>query len=136
MLSPCLGRDDVRRALSDALGESRWVTVVGPPGSGKTLIVRHVVEGSSTSWVDARNIRSLDDLLVAALETLDSETAPGDSLPGALGRAVDGRYCLLVLDGLDLDATEAGPVLQTVLESTTDRAGEGISTSSLLVRLK
>ena len=59
-------------------------------------------------------------MLVAALESLESETAPGDSLTGALGRAVDGRECLLVLDGLDLDTTEAGPVLQSVLEATTD----------------
>ena len=120
MLSPCLGRDDVQRALGEALDESRWVTVVGPPGSGKTLLVRHAAAGSTASWVDARNLRSLDDVLVAALESLESETAPGDSLTGALGRAVDGRECLLVLDGLDLDATGAGPVLQTMLEATSD----------------
>jgi DNA-binding CsgD family transcriptional regulator/tetratricopeptide (TPR) repeat protein len=120
VLSPCLGRDEVQRALSEALEESRWVTVVGPPGSGKTLLVRHVAAEASASWVDARSLRSLDDVLVAALESLGSETAPGDSLAGALGRAVDGRACLLVLDGLDLDATEAGPVLQTMLESTSD----------------
>jgi DNA-binding CsgD family transcriptional regulator/tetratricopeptide (TPR) repeat protein len=128
VLSPCLGRDDVRRALHEVLGESRWVSVVGPPGSGKTLLVRHVaaettdgaLDGPTLAWVDARNLRSLDDLLVAALESLESETAPGDSLVGALGRAVDGRSCLLVLDGLDLDATGAGPVLQAMLESTTD----------------
>ncbi len=120
MLSPCLGRDDVQRALSEALDESRWVTVVGPPGSGKTLVVRHVAAAAPTSWVDARNLHSLDDVLVAALESLESETAPGDSLAGALGRAVDGRECLLVLDGLDLDATDAGPVLQTMIESTSD----------------
>ena len=59
-------------------------------------------------------------MLVAALQCVDAETAPGDSLVGALGRAVDGRECLLVLDGLDLDATEAGPMLQAVLESTSD----------------
>ncbi|CUR61531.1 hypothetical protein NOCA1250080 [metagenome] len=120
MLSPCLGRDEVQRALSEAIEESRWVTVVGPPGSGKTLLVRHVAEAEPAAWVDARNLRTLDDLLVAALESLQSETAPGDSLTGALGRAVDGRDMLLVLDGLDLDATGAGPVLQSVLESTTD----------------
>jgi len=120
VLSPCLGRDDVQRALGEALDESRWVTVVGPPGSGKTLLVRHAAADSAASWVDARNLRSLDDVLVAALESLESETAPGDSLAGALGRAVDGRECLLVLDGLDLDATDAGPALQTMLESTTD----------------
>jgi DNA-binding CsgD family transcriptional regulator/tetratricopeptide (TPR) repeat protein len=120
VLSPCLGRDDVQRALGEALEESRWVTVVGPPGSGKTFLVRHAAADSAASWVDARNLRSLDDVLVAALESLESETAPGDSLTGALGRAVDGRECLLVLDGLDLDATDAGPTLQTMLESTTD----------------
>ena len=120
MLSPCLGRDEVQRALSEALEESRWVTVVGPPGSGKTLLVRHVAAEAPASWVDARNLHSLDEVLVAALESLESETAPGDSLAGALGRAVDGRACLLVLDGLDLDATGAGPVLQTMLESTSD----------------
>ena len=122
MLSPCLGREDVQRALHEALEESRWVTVVGPPGSGKTLLVRHVAAAATTpaSWVDARSLRTIDDVLVAALESLESETAPGDSLTGALGRAVDGRECLLVLDGLDLDTTEAGPVLQSVLEATSD----------------
>ncbi|RYB91059.1 hypothetical protein EUA93_19215 [Nocardioides oleivorans] len=120
MLSPCLGRDDVRRALAQALEESRWVTVVGPPGSGKTLVVRHVAPEGTTCWVDARSLRSTDEVLVAALASLDAETAPGDSLLGALGRAVDGHDLVLVLDGLDLDATGAGPVLQSVLESTSD----------------
>ena len=121
MLAPCLGRDGVQRALREALAEARWVTVVGPPGSGKTLLVRHAAaDCADVSWVDARNLRSLDELLVAALESLDAETAPGDSLTGALGRAIDGRQCLLVLDGLDLDATGAGPELQSVLEATSD----------------
>jgi DNA-binding CsgD family transcriptional regulator/tetratricopeptide (TPR) repeat protein len=106
--------------LGQAMEESRWVTVVGPPGSGKTLLVRHAALESPATWVDARNLHSLDDVLVAALESLESETAPGDSLSGALGRAVDGRECLLVLDGLDLDVTMAGPMLQSMLESTTD----------------
>jgi DNA-binding CsgD family transcriptional regulator/tetratricopeptide (TPR) repeat protein len=120
VLSPCLGRDDVQRALGEALDEARWVTVVGPPGSGKTLIVRHVAAGSETTWVDVRTLRSLDEVLGAALQVLDAETAPGDSLEGALGRAIDGRDCLLVLDGLDLDATEAGPMLQTMVDGTSD----------------
>lgn len=121
MLAPCLGRDEVQRALRAALGESRWVTVVGPPGSGKTLLVRHAAaEQAEASWVDARNLHTLDEVLVATLASLDAETAPGDSLVGALGRAVDGRHCVLVLDGLDLDTTDAGPVLQSVLEATTD----------------
>ena len=96
------------------------MTVTGPPGCGKTLLVRHAAADRDAAWVDARALHTLDELLLAALGSLGAETAPGDSLPGALGRAVDGRDCLLVLDGLDLDATGAGPVLQSVLESTTD----------------
>lgn len=120
MLSPCLGREDVRRALDRALEESRWVTVVGPPGSGKTLLVRHAAEGLGVAWVDARALHHLDDVLLAALGSLGAETAPGDTLAGALGRALDGRDCLLVLDGLDLDATDAGPAIEAMLEGTTD----------------
>ncbi|WP_224276966.1 LuxR C-terminal-related transcriptional regulator [Nocardioides lacusdianchii] len=120
MLSPCLGREDVRRALDRALEESRWVTVVGPPGSGKTLLVRHAAEGLGVAWVDARALHHLDEVLLAALGSLGAETAPGDTLAGALGRALDGRDCLLVLDGLDIDATGAGPAIEAMLEGTTD----------------
>lgn len=120
MLSPCLGRGAVQRALTEALDESRWVTVVGPPGSGKTFVVRHLESDEVPVWVDARNLRSLDDVFVAALAAFDAELAPGDSLAGALGRALDGRACMLVLDGLDLDHTGAGPALQTMVETTSD----------------
>ena len=120
MLSPCLGRGEVQRALAEALDASRWVTVAGPPGSGKTFVVRHLETDESPFWVDARNLRSLDEVLVAALAAFDAELAPGESLAGALGRALDGRRCVLVLDGLDLDRTVAGPALQTVLETTSD----------------
>ena len=96
------------------------MTVVGPPGSGKTFVVSHLETAEAPVWVDARNLRSLDELFVAGLAAFDAELAPGDSLSGALGRALDGRSCLLVLDGLDLDHTDAGPALQTLVESTSD----------------
>jgi len=96
------------------------VTVVGPPGSGKTFVVRHLETDPMPLWVDARNLRTLDELFVAALAAVDAELAPGDSLSGALSRAVDGSTCVLVLDGLDLDHTGAGPALQAVLEATSD----------------
>lgn len=95
------------------------MTVVGPPGCGKTLLVRHAAAAhADAAWVDARPAHGPDDVLVAALAALGAETAPGDSLAGALSRALDGRECLLVLDGLDLDVTRAGAVLQAVLEAT------------------
>ena len=106
--------------MRTALDESRWVTVVGPPGSGKSFVVRHLETEDDVFWVDARNLRTLDEVFVAALAAYDAELAPGDSLTGALSRTVDGRPCLLVLDGLDLDLSGVGPALQTLLETTSD----------------
>ena len=120
MVSPCLGRDEVQRALLDALEESRWVTVVGPPGCGKTLLVRHLDSDKAVSWIDARNLHTLDAVLREALAIVGAEVVPGDSLAGALGRAVDGLPCLLVLDGLDVDLAGAGACLQTIVETTSD----------------
>ena len=70
--------------------------------------------------MDARSLLTLDELLVRALTALGNEPVPGDTPDGALGRALDGRPCLLVLDGLDLDATAAGEWLQGLVESTTE----------------
>ncbi len=120
MRKPCLGRSDVHRQLAAALALSRWVTVVGPPGCGKTLLVRHVlVDDDRVTWVDARRLRSLDDLLAACLDVMVQDPAPGDTPDGALTRALDSAPTVLVLDGLDLDATDAPPFLQTLLASTT-----------------
>lgn len=121
MPTPCLGRSQLQAALAAALGEARWVSVVGPPGSGKTLLAQHAAaDHPAPVWVDVRGLSEPDDVLVRALEALSVEMAPGDSAAGALRRAVDGRECLVVLDGLDLDATRTGPILQEVIISTTD----------------
>ncbi|WP_432479594.1 LuxR C-terminal-related transcriptional regulator [Nocardioides sp. GXQ0305] len=118
MLKPCLGREEVQRHLAAALTRSRWVTVVGPPGCGKTLLVGHAVEPEPAVWVDARALHSLDELLTASLDALDTETAPGDVCDVSLARELDGSAAVLVLDGLDLDTPGVGPGLQRLLEST------------------
>jgi MoxR-like ATPase len=73
VLTPCLGREQVQRSLAAALADARWISVVGPPGSGKTLLARHVADQhADATWVDARSLRTLDALLARALTALDS----------------------------------------------------------------
>lgn len=120
MLTPCHGREAVQDAICAALKRSRWVSIIGPPGSGKSLVARHVAQTATESvWVDARHLRDHDSVLRRASRALGVEPAPGDSPAGALTRAVDGRDLLLVLDGLDLDESQ-GAAWETLLDTTTD----------------
>ena len=120
MLTPCLGREQTQQRLAAALATSRWVTIVGPPGCGKTLLARHAAARDESTWVNARGIRRPEDVLSACLDALHVQTTPGDSARGALCRAIDGIDNLLVVDGLDLDPTLLGPTFQHVVSSTTD----------------
>ena len=121
MLKPCLGRDEVLEQIWAALTRSRWVTVVGPPGCGKSLLAQHAVEREDgATWVDARRLRAVDDVLTACLDALRVDPAPGDSHEGSLTRALDGASTTLVLDGLDYDATGAAALLPALLEATTE----------------
>ena len=122
VLTPCIGRERVRELLDTALSSSRWVSIVGPPGSGKTLLARHATaETSTAAWVNARGLRDTDAVLTACLDVLDVEAAPGDTPEGALCRALDGTDTLLVIDGVDVDATgpnTLGTTFQQVLDAT------------------
>ena len=120
MLTPCLGREQTQARLATALAASRWVSIVGPPGSGKTLLARHAAAEGDSTWVNARGMRGADEVLSACLDALDIPPTPGDSAEGALCRAMDGTDTLLVVDGLDLDPSLLGPTFQQVMSSTSD----------------
>ncbi|WP_162599914.1 LuxR C-terminal-related transcriptional regulator [Nocardioides solisilvae] len=105
--------------LERALASSRWVSVVGPPGCGKTLLVRHVLKDrSDIAWVNAAGLRRSEEVLAACLRQLDAEAAPGDSFEGALRRALDGTDTVLVVDGLEVDQEDVGRSLQQMVEAT------------------
>ncbi|WP_426245226.1 LuxR C-terminal-related transcriptional regulator [Nocardioides sp. LHG3406-4] len=122
MLTACVGRERVRELLDTALSSSRWVSIVGPPGCGKTLLARHATAHTrDTAWVNARGLNHTDAVLAACLDALDVEPVPGDSPEGALSRALDGTETLLVVDGVDIDAAGSntlGATFQQVLDAT------------------
>ena len=55
-----LGRNDEMLALQQLLAEHVAVTVVGPPGVGKSTLVSHVLGDTPHAWIDVRG--SLDDI--------------------------------------------------------------------------
>ncbi len=129
MDSRVIGREDVLSVLPAALDSERWISLVGPPGCGKTTVLRTLVrDRHDIAWVNARGISELPDLLRACLDELQVVIAPSDSLEGALKRALDSRRDWLVVDGVDVDDFDA--VVADVMSATSE--ARVLTTSSSL----
>lgn len=102
MLTPCVGRADVLAQVSDLVQRVPWTTLTGPPGSGKSLIARHVVaDHPDVVWVDGQQATSVEALLASCLDALQVESAPGETVAMSLQRALTQGERLMVLDGVD-----------------------------------
>ena len=129
MDSRVIGREAVLTVLPAAMESERWISLVGPPGSGKTTVLRTLVrDRPDVVWVNARGITRLPDLLRACLDELGEVVAPSDSLDLALKRALDGPRRWLVVDGVDVD--EFDTVVVDVMEATSE--ARVLTTSSSL----
>lgn len=114
----CLGRSALLASVDDALGVSPWVSLVGPPGSGKTLIARHsVAERHPVAWVPVGRVDGVGEVVTSVLRILGVQETPGDDPRTALTMALGERPTTLVLDGVRDDTEGLGDVLAEVAES-------------------
>lgn len=113
------GGEHLAAALGSALRSSRWVSLVGPPGSGKSLHAELcAAEHPPATWVPLAGLTEVDAVLDAVVSALAVLRAPGDDPEAAISRALDESERLLILDGIGPHLTGLGPVLQRILEAT------------------
>lgn len=122
-LERLIGRAAVVEAVAGQILASRFVTVVGPGGIGKTSVALEVAERLAAEFADG--VRFVD---LAGLE--DPETAPGalaialglpalsELTPAALARSLAGKRLLVVLDNCERLAGAAAAVAESLLRST------------------
>lgn len=96
-----VGRDELVRQVRHTLDATRWVTLFGLGGVGKTSVARAVAQAGPrrTSWVPCGAMRSEAELWSALAEVVELS---GAAAPRVVRRALDalGPACLV------LDATE------------------------------
>ncbi len=118
-----IGRDVELDALADLVADAKVVSVLGPPGVGKTRLAREYAERAASAlaprfpggvwFVELGEVRSLTGVQAAVRAALDIESATGElEAKHDISRAVArlGKT-LLVLDDADAVVAELGPVL-------------------------
>lgn len=116
--TPLVGRASELAALNEALERTASITIMGPPGVGKTRLAlecargRLVRSGSSAWWVDLREVSEGDALVRAVGDATGLGIEPAVSARSAMaqiGAALRARGdALLVLDNADRVARAAG----------------------------
>lgn len=104
-----VGRQRELEALAERCGASRLVTVLGPPGIGKSRLVVEAIEGMlAPAWVDLTEVKDLEGAALAVAAALGVPLVATGATPiEQLGRALASRGAsTLVLDNAEL-ATDA-----------------------------
>ncbi|MFC7529225.1 BTAD domain-containing putative transcriptional regulator [Actinoplanes sp. GCM10030250] len=97
-----IGRDEDLSRLATVIDQTRWVTVVGPPGVGKTRLAAEFAASTvrgTTLWLDLVDVEPIG--LTRALADLTGARLTGDDPVAELAAALPGEAMLLVLDNCE-----------------------------------
>src|SRR5829696_7009676 len=109
ILTPLLGRDDEVVALTTMLARSevRLVTLIGPPGVGKTRLAAHTAAqmaglfAHGPLFVDLTAVPDVESFLPTLAQSLGIRETSGASLLKSLVASLRQRNLLLVLDNFE-----------------------------------
>jgi predicted ATPase len=126
-LTPLIGRNDDHAALCNLVSRAdvRLVTLLGPPGIGKTRLGVQVAAGlreafaAGVWFVPLAPLREAPLVIPAIARVLDVREIGGQSLMDTLVMALQGKQLLLVLDNFE-QVVAAAPDLAQVLEYAPD----------------
>jgi predicted ATPase/DNA-binding SARP family transcriptional activator len=122
--APLIGRATELDALSRSFlfDRQRLITIVGPPGIGKTSLAQVAAAGARFDFVDGVAFVELAPLADAALipaaiaRALEIAESPGKDLTATLTATLSERHMLLTLDNFE-QLLDGAPLVATLLES-------------------
>lgn len=137
-----VGREALLATVSGALDEHRVVTLLGPPGVGKSRLAAELVARSNerAAWCSVEGVTSVDELDARLAGATGARLVGerGTSLE-ALGAAIRKRFDRLVIDDVEGALPELGALLVDLLDEAptlrvlvTSRARIGLSVEALV----
>jgi predicted ATPase/transcriptional regulator with XRE-family HTH domain len=126
--SPSLRYEDLRSAPTPAPTPARLITLVGPPGVGKTRLSIEVAQqmashfAGGVCWVELAPVVEPQTALAAIAQTLEIEDRPGTPALRLLQDHLRDKQMLLVLDNLEqilseVEGWNVAPLIGQVLSA-------------------